>query len=269
MLLFNANYRLTHRSKQGYNILWISFMAALDVVASTVYFKIKYDNSICELVVNAVDLCGSCLIHNQYSKTPLATDIASKRRKKDVHEVVGIVNLEVREDEILYIGWLKTKTLRSVPNVEFETAQHEDNPTRSINICVDLPTTGKKGLVECVKVHVDIFTIFSGEISGIDPSVSYHQLNIEYWSFCSMCGSIKKARIPRNNEGSMKTDYCLLDAKSISDVKYTKWLSNVGLVKKASGKWKMCVDYTQLNKVCPEDLYQLPNIDKLVNSGLC
>lgn len=79
---------------------------------------------------------------------------------------------------------LMTKTLRLVPNVEFETVQHEDNPTSLNNICVDLLTTVKKGLVECVKVNVDIFTIFSGEISGIDPSVSCHQLNIDSSSLC-------------------------------------------------------------------------------------
>jgi hypothetical protein len=39
----------------------------------------------------------------------------------------------------------------------------------------------------------------------------------------------------------------------------------VVLVKKASRKWRMCVDYTDLNKVFPKDAYPLPNIDKLVD----
>ena len=37
------------------------------------------------------------------------------------------------------------------------------------------------------------------------------------------------------------------------------------LVKKANGKWRMCVDYTDLNKACPRDVYPLPNIDQLVD----
>jgi len=38
-------------------------------------------------------------------------------------------------------------------------------------------------------------------------------------------------------------------------------------VKKANGKWRMCVDYTDLNKACPHDAYPLPNIDRLVDGA--
>ena len=38
------------------------------------------------------------------------------------------------------------------------------------------------------------------------------------------------------------------------------------MVKKANGKWRICVDFTNLNKACPKDSYPLPRIDQLVNS---
>ena len=38
------------------------------------------------------------------------------------------------------------------------------------------------------------------------------------------------------------------------------------MVKKANGKWRMCVDFTDLNKACPKDSYPLPRIDTLVDS---
>ena len=47
---------------------------------------------------------------------------------------------------------------------------------------------------------------------------------------------------------------------------YPDWLANVVLVKKANGKWRMCVDFTNLNKACPKDSFPLPRIDQLVNS---
>ena len=38
------------------------------------------------------------------------------------------------------------------------------------------------------------------------------------------------------------------------------------MVKKTNGKWRMCVDFTDLNKACPKDSYRLPRIDQLVDS---
>ena len=38
------------------------------------------------------------------------------------------------------------------------------------------------------------------------------------------------------------------------------------IVKKANGKWRMCMDFTDLNKTCPKDSYPLPRIDQLVDS---
>ena len=52
----------------------------------------------------------------------------------------------------------------------------------------------------------------------------------------------------------------------IWEVYYPEWLANVVLVKKANGKLRMCVDFTDLNKVCPKDSFPLPRIDQLVDS---
>ena len=47
---------------------------------------------------------------------------------------------------------------------------------------------------------------------------------------------------------------------------YPDWLANVVMIKKANSKWRMCVDFTDLNKACPKDSYPLPRIDQLVDS---
>ena len=47
---------------------------------------------------------------------------------------------------------------------------------------------------------------------------------------------------------------------------YPDWLADVVMVKKANGKWRMCVDFMGLNRACPKDSYPLPRIDNLVDS---
>jgi hypothetical protein len=45
----------------------------------------------------------------------------------------------------------------------------------------------------------------------------------------------------------------LLNAGVIREVTYAEWLANIVMVKKANGKWRMCIDFPDLNKVCPKD----------------
>ena len=58
----------------------------------------------------------------------------------------------------------------------------------------------------------------------------------------------------------------LTTTKFIREVYYLDWLANVVMVKKANGKWRICMDFTNLNKACPKDSYPLPRIDQLVDS---
>ncbi|RVW81425.1 Transposon Ty3-I Gag-Pol polyprotein [Vitis vinifera] len=47
---------------------------------------------------------------------------------------------------------------------------------------------------------------------------------------------------------------------------YPDWLANVVVVPKKEGKWRVCVDYTNLNNACPKDSFPLPRIDQIVDS---
>ena len=53
----------------------------------------------------------------------------------------------------------------------------------------------------------------------------------------------------------------LLAVGLIKEVYHCDWLANPILVKRKNGKWRMCVDYTGLNKACPKDHFPLPHID--------
>ena len=58
----------------------------------------------------------------------------------------------------------------------------------------------------------------------------------------------------------------LLEAGFIREVFYPEWLANVVMVKKNNDKWRMCVDFIDLNKACSKDSFPLPRIDQLVDS---
>jgi len=85
-----------------------------------------------------------------------------------------------------------------------------------------------------------------------------------------------KARPVRQRRRKFNEERCLvvkeetqkmLNAGHIKEIQYPEWLANIVLVKKANGKGRMCVDFTDLNKACPKDSYPLPNIDTLVDSA--
>ena len=58
----------------------------------------------------------------------------------------------------------------------------------------------------------------------------------------------------------------LLVAGFIIQVFHPEWLANPVLVLKKNGTWRMCVDYTDLNKACPADPFALPRIDQIIDA---
>ena len=54
----------------------------------------------------------------------------------------------------------------------------------------------------------------------------------------------------------------------ICGVRYPDWLASPVVVPKKGGKERMCVDFTNLNKACPQDPFPLPRIKQIVDSTL-
>ncbi|PKA63329.1 RNA-directed DNA polymerase like [Apostasia shenzhenica] len=100
---------------------------------------------------------------------------------------------------------------------------------------------------------------------GIDRAVAEHRLSLK--------PRVAPVRQKKMSFGGEKQRVIreevekLLTAGFIREITYPSWLANVVVVKKNSGKWRMCVDFTDLNKACPKDFYPLPKIDRLVDSS--
>ena len=99
---------------------------------------------------------------------------------------------------------------------------------------------------------------------GVPREVIEHSLNVKEGA------KPVKQRLRRfapNRKDAIREEITkLLAARFIKDVFHPNWLANLVLVKKKNGKWRMCVDYTDLNKACPKDPFGLPCIDQVVDS---
>ena len=101
------------------------------------------------------------------------------------------------------------------------------------------------------------------DMPDIDPSVVTHSLSV---SPSSKPVRQKKRVFALKRDNAIKDEVQkLIAAKFIREVHYLDWLANVVMVKKANGKWRICVDFTDFNKACPKDSYPLPRIDQLVD----
>ena len=101
-------------------------------------------------------------------------------------------------------------------------------------------------------------------MKGIDPTVASHELNVDP-TFEPIRQKRRKLGPERSKTVNEEVDR-LLDAGFIAEVRYPEWLANPVVMKKKNGKWRICVDFTDLNKACPKDSYPLPHIDRLVES---
>jgi hypothetical protein len=97
----------------------------------------------------------------------------------------------------------------------------------------------------------DVFAWSANDLCGVNRDVIEHSLNVDP-SFRPRKQRLRKMSDDKA-EGARNEVKRLLSAGVIREVKYPEWLANTVMVKKANGKWRMCIDFTDLNKACPKD----------------
>ena len=140
----------------------------------------------------------------------------------------------------------------------------EGNPEKFIRIGTSMKEKTKQDLIQFLREIIDVFAWSHEDMLGINPSVITHRLNV-YPS--SKPVHQKKRVFASEKDNAIKEEVQkLTTAQFIREVYYPDWLANVVMVKKTNGKWRMCVNFTDLNKACPKDSYPLPRINQLVDS---
>ena len=129
-----------------------------------------------------------------------------------------------------------------------------------------LPPLEKEELIEFLRKNVDVFAWSAYKASGVDSSFICHHLNVN--------PSITPKKQPPRR---LSKDYFdairdevrkLKQTGVMKEVFYPEWLANTVVVKKKSGKWRVCVAFTDLNKDCPKDPFPMPRIDLLVDATI-
>ena len=127
-----------------------------------------------------------------------------------------------------------------------------------------MPPREKEELINFLRKNIDVFAWSAYEAPGVDLDFICHHLNVN--------PSVIPKRQPPRHSSKEHSDAVkdkvlkLKRASAIKEVFYLEWLANTVVVKKKSGKWQVCVDFTNLNKACPKDPFPLPRIDQLVDA---
>ncbi|XP_071713214.1 uncharacterized protein [Rutidosis leptorrhynchoides] len=138
---------------------------------------------------------------------------------------------------------------------------------QQISIGKNLPASTKQKLRKLLQANVDVFAWENSDMTGIQrtinvqgsPFVTEHRLN-EHKHLEPMHQK-KRNLAPERDKAACEEVEGLLKAGIIREAKYPSWVVNPVMVKKSDGGWRMCVDFTNINKACPKDCYPLPEID--------
>ncbi|XP_038716516.1 uncharacterized protein LOC120009859 [Tripterygium wilfordii] len=138
-----------------------------------------------------------------------------------------------------------------------------ESPDRYFLVGTSLPIPEKESLIRMLRRNVGVFAWTPYEMPGLDPELVVHRLNVKP-GFKPVIQKGRRSAV-QHTEAVVKEVENVLEAKAIREVQYPELLSNTVVVRKNDGKWRVCVDFTDLNKACPKDLFPLPKIDQLVD----
>ena len=151
--------------------------------------------------------------------------------------------------------WIVAEPIEVLEDVPLD----ESNSEKFTRIKTSMEEKAKQDLVQFLKKSTDVFAWSHEDMPSIDPRVITHHLNVSS-SYTLVCQKRRVFTLEWDN--AIKEEVQKLETlEFVLKVYYPNWLANVVMVKKANGKWRMCMDFTNLNKACPKDSYPLPCID--------
>ncbi|CAA0820091.1 cysteine-rich RLK (RECEPTOR-like protein kinase) 8, partial [Striga hermonthica] len=159
----------------------------------------------------------------------------------------------------------KSRSDRAKPGEDVQLI-YIDEPVfhKSLRIGSHLQEPLRSELISFLKHNSDVFAWKHKDMKGIDPGVASHKLNLDR----TIRPVVQKRRkLGSDRQKALEEEVKkLIDNKFIKEARYPTWVSNPVLVKKSNGLWRLCIDFSDLNKACPKDNYLLPHIDYMVDA---
>ena len=182
----------------------------------------------------------------------MARECYSASMKQKVVDNIYVDELDMR-DEV---------NTRPEPSEELEPVQLDDNPEHLAYIGSKLAEDLISLLTHFLKQNKDVFAWKQEDMGRIIT----HRLNVSP-SFKPVKQKRRSFALKRQKAINEEVDK-LFQVGAIREVEYPEWLANVILVKKANGKWRLCIDFTDINRACPKDSFPLPRIDLIVDATI-
>ncbi|GKB32161.1 hypothetical protein Tco_0871562 [Tanacetum coccineum] len=156
------------------------------------------------------------------------------------------------------------KDILSCIDTEETIVIDDEYPEQKVTIGRQLTTMIKMRLRDILRVHADVFAWTTTHITGVPRTLiigeetfsTKHQLNV--FNHTEPVKQKKRSLAPERNEVVCTQVKELVEAGVLREVKYQKWVSNPIIVKKYDGKWKLCIDFTNINKACIREPHPLP-----------
>ena len=146
---------------------------------------------------------------------------------------------------------------------ELEKVIIGSNSNMYFQVGAQLPFEEKEELLGFLRENIDVFAWRAYEAPKVDPNFICHHLNVNPAAVPKRqpprCSSKEHAEVIKEKVDKLKC------TGAIKVVFYLEWLANTIVVKKKSKKWRVCVDFIDLNKTCPKDHFLVPRIYQLVD----
>nr|GEZ73628.1 reverse transcriptase domain-containing protein [Tanacetum cinerariifolium] len=141
---------------------------------------------------------------------------------------------------------------------------HDGHPDQTVTIRGNPTTECRTGIIEILRKYVDTFAWTPTDMTGIPRLIAEHELK----TYAHIEPRVQRKRsIALDRRKVVKEEVAeWLKAGIVRRVRYPSWVANPVLVKKLDNSWRMCIEFKDLNKACPKDLYPLPEIDWKIES---